>query len=191
MTCRDFQSRTKGQGEGMTEHLYFNQARLPRARGVTAALFLTGLCLATFSIATSAQDQGRRDTDRKELIRAEQPPAPCFPNETAAVDVATVARRGDIVNLPEPLETRILQLAARPHTYLPIHAFAEADKPSLLFQYYLLDTNGFQPNIFTSKIQGLNDSAVPTAANEANCGQPTIGSVRLVVEPKPGLPTDA
>jgi len=175
----------------MTEHLYFNQARLPRARGVTAALFLTGLCLATFSIATSAQDQGRRDTDRKELIRAEQPPAPCFPNETAAVDVATVARRGDIVNLPEPLETRILQLAARPHTYLPIHAFAEADKPSLLFQYYLLDTNGFQPNIFTSKIQGLNDSAVPTAANEANCGQPTIGSVRLVVEPKPGLPTDA
>src|SRR5207247_621615 len=65
-----------------------------------------------------------------------------------------------------------------------------ADKPSLLFQYYLLDTNGFQPSVFTSKIPGLNDNAVPTAANEANCGQPTIGSVRLVVEPKPGLPTD-
>jgi hypothetical protein len=30
----------------------------------------------------------------------------------------------------------------------------------------------------------------PTAANCANHGDPTIGSVRLVVEPKPGLPTN-
>ncbi len=174
----------------MKEHSHFSQGRKLRARHVTAVFLVTGLCLATLSVSTSGQDQGRHDTDRRELIRAEQPPAPCFPNETAALDVATVARRGDVANLPEPLETRILQLAARPHTYLPIHAFAEADKPSLLFQYYLLDTNGFQPNVFNSKIQGLNDSAVPTAANEADCGQPTIGSVRLVVEPKPGLPTD-
>ena len=178
----------------MKERLHFNQGRKFPARVAMCASLLMGLGLITFTIATAAQDdatdKGRRDTDRRELIRAEQPPTPCFPNATAAKDVETVARRGDIANLPEPLETRILQLAARPHTYLPIHAFAEADKPSLLFQYYLLDTNGFQPNIFTSKIQGLNDNAVPTAANEANCGQPTIGSVRLVVEPKPGLPTD-
>ena len=30
------------------------------------------------------------------------------------------------------------QLANRPHTYLPLQVFAEADKPSQLFQYYLL-----------------------------------------------------
>src|SRR5216684_1948004 len=178
----------------MKVFLHFNRGRTFPARAARGASLLMGLGLIIFTIGTAAQDdatdKGRRDTDRRELIRAEQPPTPCFPNATAAKDVETVARRGDIANLPEPLETRILQLAARPHTYLPIHAFAEADKPSLLFQYYLLDTNGFQPNIFTSKIQGLNDNAVPTAANEANCAQQTIGSVRLVVEPKPGLPTD-
>src|SRR5215472_7277916 len=175
----------------MREHSHFSQGR---KRWACAALFVAGLCLTGPSVAAWAQGQDDKDDEGgrlKAIVRAEQPPAPCTPNETAARDVATVARRGDVVNLPEPLETRLLQLAARPHTYLPIHAFAEADKPSLLFQYYLLDTNGFQPNIFTSKIPGLNDSAVPTAANEANCGQPTIGSVRLVVEPKPGLPTDA
>src|SRR5207249_2904447 len=143
------------------ELLHFNGGRQLAARVARCASLLMGLGLLTFTIASAGQDdatdKGRRDTDRRELIRAEQPPAPCFPNETAALDVATVARRGDIVNLPEPLETRILQLAARPHTYLPIHAFAEADKPSLLFQYYLLDTNGFQPNIFTSKVSGIND----------------------------------
>ncbi len=180
----------------MKEHSHFSQGRKLRAQHVTAVFLVTGLCLVTLSVATSAQDQGRRDTDRRDLIRAEQPPAPCTPNETAAQDVATIARRGDIANLPEPLETRLLQLAARPHTYLPIHAFAEATtpsgqpNPSRLFQYYLIDTNSFQPNIFTAKIPGINDNAQQTAANQANCGQPTIGAVRLVVEPKPGLPTD-
>jgi hypothetical protein len=112
------------------------------------------------------------------------------------LDVATIARRGDIANLPEPLETRLLQLAARPHSYLPVQARAEATtpsgqpKPSQLFQYYLIDTNEFQPNIFTTKVPGINDQAMQTAANQANCGQPTIGALRLVLEPKPGLPTD-
>jgi hypothetical protein len=178
----------------MKQRLHFNRGGKFPMRITICAFFLLGLGLITFSVATSAQDEATnkegQDTDRSLLVRSEQPPSPCFPNVTAARDVETVARRGDIVKLPEPLQTRILQLAARPHTYLPIHAFAEADKPSLLFQYYLLDTNGFQSNVFTSKIPGLNDNAVPTAANEANCGQPTIGSVRLVVEPKPGLPTD-
>ena len=179
----------------MNEQGYFSLKQLP-AHVVPSAVLATVLCLATFSVATSAQDQGRRDTDRRDLIRAEQPPPPCTPNETAAQDVATVARRGDIVNLPEPLETRLLQLAARPHTFLPIQAFAEATnangtpKPSQLFQYYLIDTTGFQANIFTAKIPGINDSAMQTAANQANCGQSTIGAVRLVAEPKPGLPTD-
>jgi hypothetical protein len=160
--------------------------------------FVAGLCLMT-CVGSSAQ--GRNDKDNEgghvaALIRAEQPPAPCTPNETAAQDVATVARRGDVVNLPEPLETRLLQLAARPHSYLPLQPRAEAvntngtPKPSQLFEYYLLDTNEFQPNIFTTVVPGINDAAIPTGGNAANCGLPTIGSVRVVLEPKPGLPTD-
>jgi len=58
-----------------------------------------------------------------------------------------------------------------------------------LFQYYLLDSHGFEQNVFTSQIPGVNDAAMLTATG-ANCGLPTIGAVRLVVEPKPGLPTD-
>jgi hypothetical protein len=71
-----------------------------------------------------------------------------------------------------------------------MRAFAEADKPSQLFQYYLLDTRHFQPNIFTTIIPGINDHAIPTAANAANHQRSTIGAVRVVLEPKPGLPTD-
>src|SRR5262249_36874500 len=62
-------------------------------------------------------------------------------------------------------------------------------KPSELFQYYLLDTTGFEANPFTSLIPGVNDKAMLTATGP-NCGLPTIGSVRVVLEPKPGLPTD-
>ena len=38
-------------------------------------------------------------------------------------------------------------------------------------------------------IKGVNDTAMLTSFG-ANCGLPTIGSVRLELEPKPGLPTD-
>src|SRR5204863_6125991 len=61
--------------------------------------------------------------------------------------------------------------------------------PSQLFQYYLLDTTGFEPNPFTKQFQGVNDQAQLTATG-FDCGLSTVGSVRLVVEPKPGLPTD-
>src|SRR5262249_28121710 len=59
----------------------------------------------------------------------------------------------------------------------------------------LIDTNLFQPNIFISVIPGINDTAnPPTAANAANCSLPTVGAVRLVVEPNddgsPGDPDD-
>jgi hypothetical protein len=120
---------------------------------------------------------------------AEQPPAPCHPNPNAAADHATVAGRGDIVNLPRPLKDRLVQLAERPHSYLPIQAFAEADGASQLFQYYLLDTTGFEPNVFTAIFPGVNDQVQLTATG-GNCGLPTIGAVRVVLEPKPGLPTD-
>src|SRR5450759_580838 len=120
---------------------------------------------------------------------AEQPPSPCHPNPLAAQDEATVAGRGDIKFLPGDLMNQLVRLAGRPHSVLPIQAYAEADNPSQLFQYYLLDTHGFQPNVFTARIPGVNDTAMLTATG-GNCGLPTVGSVRVVLEPKVGLPTD-
>src|SRR5258707_4815476 len=85
---------------------------------------------------------------------AEQPPPPCHPNLHANEDMAEVSTRGDIVNLPDPLKQQLVRLADRPHSQLPTQAYAEAHfntapfkpKPSQLFQYYLLDTTGFEPN---------------------------------------------
>lgn len=105
-------------------------------------------------------------------------------------DRENVLKREDVRSLPDELRNRLGDLAERPHSTLPITAFAEADTPSQLFQYYLLDTENFQPNIFTTIIPGINDGAIPTAANAANHQLPTIGAVRVVLEPKPGLPTD-
>ena len=122
-------------------------------------------------------------------VHAEQPLPPCHPNPNAATDRATVANRGDVAKLPDPLKDRLVQLADRPHTYLPLQVFAEADKASQLFQYYLLDTEGFEPNVFTKIFPGVND-AVQLSATGGNCGLPTLGAVRVVLEPKPGLPTD-
>src|SRR5712675_1717779 len=123
------------------------------------------------------------------FARAEQPPSPCHANPTAASDEATVRARGDVSQLPAPLKDRLAQLANRPHSIVPLQVFGEADPPSQLFQYYLLDTTGFEPNVFTTLIPGVNDQ-VELSVTGGNCGQPTIGAVRLVLEPKPGLPTD-
>src|SRR5712675_8465 len=122
--------------------------------------------------------------------RAEQPPAPCHPNPTADADETAVRNRGDVVNLPGPLQDRLAQLANRPHTYLPLQVFNEADGASQLLQYYLLDTTGFEPNVFTAIIPGVNDGNVQLTATGGNCGLLTVGAVRVVLEPKPGLPTD-
>ncbi|WP_199243219.1 hypothetical protein [Vitiosangium sp. GDMCC 1.1324] len=100
-----------------------------------------------------------------------------------------MANRGDVVSLPGPLKARLVQLADRPHSILPLQVYGEAPSPSLLFQYYLLETSGFERNVFVSVIPGVNDTAMKTVTG-GNCGLPTVGSVRLVVEPKPGLPTD-
>ena len=118
-----------------------------------------------------------------------QPPPPCHPNPHAKADGETVEHRGDVRHLPDPLKDRLEALAERPHSALPTQAYAEADQPSQLFQYYLLDTTGFEPNPFTKRFQGVNDQVQLTATG-FDCGLSTIGTVRLVVEPKPGLPTD-
>ena len=103
--------------------------------------------------------------------------------------VDAIGDRGDIRNLPAPLKNRIVALNGRPTTFAPMRVFAEADTPSQLFGYYLIDTLNFQKNVFTA-ITPLNSGMAPTAANCANHELPTIGSVRLALEPKPGLPTD-
>src|SRR6185503_17559895 len=55
----------------------------------------------------------------------------------------------------------------------------------------LLDSTGFQPSVFTTKIAGINDdpSTMRTVWG-ANCNLPTVGAVRVALEPKPDLPTD-
>ena len=118
-----------------------------------------------------------------------QPPAPCHANPHAAEDRQAVLNRGDVRSLPDPLRNRLAELAARPHSQLPTQAYAEADQPSQLFQYYVLDTNNFEPNPFTSTIAGVNDTAMLTATGP-DCGLTTIASVRAVLEPKPDLPHD-
>ena len=118
-----------------------------------------------------------------------QPPPPCHANPRAASDREAVRNRDDVRHLPGPLRDRLSELAARPHSQLPTQAYAEAANPSQLFQYYLLDTTGFEPNAFTASFAGLNDTAMLTATGP-DCGLSTIAAVRLVVEPKPGLPTD-
>lgn len=144
------------------------------------------------SPSSSSQAQSARPVSSADASTAEpfdQPPPPCHPNPDAAQDVATLANRGDIVGLPAALKNRLLRLAARPHTILPIQVFAEADSPSQLFQYYLLDTTGFEPNVFTTRFPGVNDKVMLTATG-GDCGLPTVGAVRLALEPKPDLPTD-
>ena len=103
----------------------------------------------------------------------------------------SIRERGDIKFLPAPLQDRLVELARRPHSYLPLTAFSEAAEPSRLFGYYMLDTTTIPPNVFTSIVLGINDKGViPTGANFANGGLPTLGTVRMTLEPKPGLPTD-
>src|SRR2546426_9178199 len=71
---------------------------------------------------------------------AEQPPPPCHPNPQAASDMATVASRADVANLPTPLQERLVPLAGRPHTLLPQQTFPGTARFSFFFPYYLVGT---------------------------------------------------
>jgi len=158
----------------------FNPVKRPRTRMRKSTMLVTLIALLLSHAALLTKTA---------LAQQIQPPAPCHPNPNANQDMATVRNRDDVANLPSPLKERLGILAGRPHSILPVQAFAESDKPSQLFQYYLLDTHGFEPNVFTSRIPGVNDAAQLTATG-VNCGLDTVGAVRLVLEPKPGLPTD-
>jgi hypothetical protein len=119
--------------------------------------------------------------------------------KTCHVSACTPAfcARGDIAPLSSqpatrPLQDRLVTLDCSPHSVTPLQVFAEGDpatRKSRLFMYYLLDSTGFQPSVFTTKIPGVNDQAMKTVWG-ANCGLATIGAVRVELEPKPGLPSD-
>src|ERR1041385_350770 len=118
-----------------------------------------------------------------------QHPDPCHGNPNFAADGTAVMTRGDVAPLPLQLKNQLARLACRPHSTLPAQFSSQADSPRQLFQYYLLTTDNFEPNVFTTRIPHVNDTAMFTATG-ANCGLPTVAAVRLVVEPKNGLPTD-
>jgi hypothetical protein len=140
--------------------------------GVLLTLASLAVAAAFTAAGIGAQTAGPNGADREPNFRS-------------------LRERGDIKFLPAPLRNRLVELARRPHSYLPLTVFSEADEPSQLFGYYLLDTTGFPPNVFTSIVPGINDNGViPTGANFANGGLPTVGAVRVTLEPKPGLPTD-
>jgi len=160
-------------------------------------LFLAAATLGVLAIigfrpsagSTSASSSSRKPSSGALLLQTDTIPPPCHPNSQANHDMASVAGRGDVKPLPLPLRQQLVRIAGRPHSVLPVQALSESDHPDLLFQYYLLDTHHFEPNVFTARFPGVNDEAQLTATG-ANCGIPTIGAVRLVVEPKPDLPTD-
>ncbi|HEY8157602.1 MAG TPA: hypothetical protein VIF10_02760 [Methylobacter sp.] len=152
-------------------------------------LLIFGTSLLTLAIPGIAHSLDIGKTVSKIISEDIQPVPPCHPNPEATKDIIALLTRKDLANVPDPLAERLAILAGRPHTYLPLQIFAEADKPSQLFQYYLLDTENFEPNPFTSLIPGVNDKAMLTATG-ADCGLKTKGAARLALEPKPGLPTD-
>src|SRR5437868_15446028 len=112
----------------MDQHAYRNRRRTAAAASRRLMTVLAALSVCTLNVAHAKQPQ---------------PPAPCHPNPHVAEDRETVLNRGDVRNLPQPLEDRLAELAGRPHSQLPTQAYAAADPPGQLFQEYLLDTHGF------------------------------------------------
>src|SRR5439155_8827009 len=126
-------------------HRRSNEVMTKPAAAVIGWVFLLVMGLATLPAHA-------KDDPKPPPTQGEQPPPPCHPNPRAAMDMQTVANRGDIRKLPAPLKERLVQLAGRPHSVLPVQAFAEADQPSHLLQYHLLSTTGFEPNLCTKSI---------------------------------------
>src|SRR5688572_12820703 len=137
------------QGEDMS-------SKTPPTTQEGVLLALAILAVAALAATIGAQTPAPNGADREPNFRS-------------------IRQRGDIKFLPAPLQDRLVELGRRPHSYLPLTVFSEAEAPSQLFGYYLLDTTAFQPNVFTSIVPGINDNGViPTGANFANGGLPTV-----------------
>jgi hypothetical protein len=96
----------------------FNLVKRPRTRMGKPTMLVTLISLLLGHVAA---------LNRKAVAQQIQPPAPCHPNPSANQDMATVRNRDDVKNMPAPLKDRLAILAGRPHSILPVQAFAEAD----------------------------------------------------------------
>ena len=141
---------------------------------------LVGLCavLAVTGVVVSVNS-----------ARAEQPPAPYHPNPTAAADEAGVRSRG---MLSIYLRHCRIGWLSWPIGHTPIFRYKRSTRPmvptscsSIIFWTQRVS----KPTSFTTIFPGVNDHVQLTVTG-GNCGLPTVGAVRVVLEPKPGLPTD-
>ncbi|MFT5163244.1 MAG: hypothetical protein ACI9FJ_001830 [Alteromonadaceae bacterium] len=78
----------------------------------------------------------------------------------------------------------LLAMKSKPHTYSAQNIFKASNSKDFA-QYAVLDNHGFQDNVFTGHVQGINDTADLTASDEN-----TVGLARMVVLDKPGITTD-
>jgi hypothetical protein len=90
-------------------------------------------------------------------------------------------------------EVNLANLRARPPRWRDEYsgsaarsAFNEADGADQLFQYYLLDTTGFEPNVFTTLFPEVNDRLQLTVTG-ASCGRPTVGACEWRWNPSLGF----
>lgn len=113
---------------------------------------MAGAFAGALAVAGTASRAATQEVKAK--LETDPIPAPCHPNKHAQSDMAQVAQRDDVRRVPKPLKDTLVRLAGRPHTFPPLQIFAEADQPSMMFQYYLLDTHGFEPNVFTAIFPG-------------------------------------
>src|SRR5213593_2208001 len=111
-------------------------ARVSFAVAIAAALALVGARSRTWGDTPTPPGHAGKKPGDISKFQTDAIPAPCHPNPHAQADMATLAQRSDVRLAPRPLEERLLRLAGRPHTFLPMQTFGEADQPSLLFQYY-------------------------------------------------------
>ena len=169
-----------------TAHRHTERHRWQRS-GRALLLAVLGLAIVMPALARAAQTC---PTPTPVLPLGSCHPSACTPGFCTRGDIAALASQP----ATQPLQDRLITLDCSPHSVAPVQVFAEADPAtgqSRLFMYYLLDSTGFQPSVFTTRIPGLNDDpSTMLTVWGANCGLTTLGAVRVALEPKPGLPTD-
>jgi hypothetical protein len=186
------------------------QSKISKQKKKTRTTIILGVAMLGTAVGFSARAQSASaNTEEGAAITAsaQMCPSPMpVPPQTDPVTgkkchpsmcTPSFCSRGDIAPLgshaaTKPLQDRLVKIDCSPHSVTPLQIFAEAPPPagnSRLFMYYLLDSKGIEPSVFTTSIPGVNDKAMRTVWG-ANCNLATIGSVRIALEPKPGLPKD-
>ncbi len=166
-----------------------HRQRAARRKGRTRAVALAGCGLLALVPATGRAAQTCPAPTAVPPLGTCHPSA-CTPGFCTRGDIAPLSSQA----ATQPLQDRLVTLDCSPHSIAPVQVFAEADpvtSKSRLFMYYLLDNTNFEPSVFTTRIHGVNDDpSTMLTVWGANCELPTIGSVRVELEPKPDLPTD-